>query len=240
MFRFTAILMIIVIIVIGISCKKKTEEKPEVSGAKFNESFGIAMGHFKNLYEPVVIKEDVLLGANEADKLSKQWSNIIKDFSSNPPAKYADKEEWKIWLFDMEGIIKKLNEAINRSDLDGAKNLCYEFMKNVIHLNETTGNLSTKDEIMRFEILAGEMLSALKSGSGDEMKRTLVKMERVQDKLYTSAYPDTAKGREAEFDKMKNDLYDALNDFKFSTSQDREDKLKALIEISHEMFLDFG
>jgi len=240
MYRYIAILLIILIVVIPISCKKKAQEKTEVSGAKFNESFGMAMGHFKNIYESIVIKEDVKLVEDEADTLAKQWSNIIKDFSSNPPAKYADKEAWKIWLFDMEGIIKKLDEAIKKADLDSSKNLCYEFMKNIIHLDETTGNLTSKDEIIRFEILIGEMFTALSGGSGDEMKRTLVKMEQTQDKLYTSPYPDTAKGREADFDKMKNDLYDALNDFKFSSQQDREGKLKELSEISHQMFLEFG
>jgi hypothetical protein len=240
MYRYIALIMIILMIILPIACKKKGEEKTEVSGAKFNESFGTAMGHFKNIYETVVIKEDVKLAEDEADTLARQWETIIKDFSSSPPAKYADKEAWKIWLFDMQGIIKKLNEGIKNGDLDNSKNLCYEFMKNVINLNETTGNLTTKDEIMKFEMLVGEMSTALTSGSGDEMKRTLVKMEQSQDKLYTSPYPDTAKGREADFDKMKNDLYDALNDFKFSTAQDREDKLKALLEISHEMFLEFG
>lgn len=242
MYRFVTIMVVFALtITLPISCKKKEGgEKPQVSGAKFDESYRIALGHFKNIYEIVLTNENIGAGKDDVDKLSQQWKNIINDFASSPPARYADHDAWKIWLFDMEGIIKNLSKAVNEQKTDEAKNLCFEFMKNVINLNETTNNLTPKDEITRFEILAGEMELAMKEGKGDEMKRILVKMETTQDKLYTSTYPETAKGREAEFDRLKNELYDALNDFKFSTPEEREKKFEKVREIAHLMFLEFA
>ena len=59
--------------------------------------------YFKEVYKSIYIDEKIDSDTiNNADKFLSSWQDVSDNFKDNPPGKYADDEDWDIWVEEMK------------------------------------------------------------------------------------------------------------------------------------------
>ncbi len=227
------------VLVFSVGCKKK-EEKEVTKAVKFFEDYDSAMGHFKKVYKAACVDEDISGVAEEASSAYEEWSSLAQNYKDSPPAKYADDKYWTDWLGKMEEAFRAIKEQTDAENVVAVEGACRNIQEYIFELNERTNNISAADEVSQFTVLIYKMEKALDEGDGDEAKRNFRMLKESQDRLYTSPYPESAKGRTEEFDGYKNQIYDLLTEFELAEEEERTEKMSALQEKAEEFYLEFG
>jgi hypothetical protein len=222
----------------ALGCKKK-EEKEGGKGKYFEDYAGV-MDNFKVVYKAACLDQDVSGVKEEAKNAHDSWLRLADNYKDAPPAKYAEDKNWVEWLGKMGDGFQAIDEQTQTGNVSAVEGACRNVQELIFDLDERTNNLSAIDELSQFTLLIYRMEKALNEGNGDEAKRNFRMLKESQDRLYTSPYPDSAKGRTEEFDQSKNKVYDLLNEFELADKEKRPEKLAALKQKAEEFYLEFG
>jgi len=226
-------------LVFAMGCKKKEEKEGGVKGKYFEDYAGV-MEHFKVVYKAGCVDKDVSGVKEEAKNTYDSWVSLADNYKDAPPSKYAEDKNWVEWLAKMGDAFKAIDEQTQAGNASAVEGACRNVQELIFDLDERTNNLSAADELSQFTLLIYKMEKALNEGNGDEAKRNFRMLKESQDRLYTSPYPDSAKGRTEEFDQNKDKVYDLLNEFELAKKDRRQEKLAALKQKAEEFYLDFG
>jgi hypothetical protein len=241
--KFITLLLLISIVFVINGCKK-SEEKDNGNGGEVNykEEYNDAIQYLKEIYKSTFINGEINEKTIEnGKKYEKKWENIADNFKDNPPGKYADDEEWGVWIDKMIAGAEELNQEISNNDVQTTKQQIRDIQQLILELDERNNDISAIDEIIQFDIYVDETMEAFENKDGDKLKRLFTKMDNSLSRLFTTVTPDTARDNEDEFNTMKNDLYDRFGDFEQAPNREKRlENLKQLKKTSNEFYYKFG
>jgi hypothetical protein len=235
---------LVILIISAFGCGKKKAEGPgtgETAAAADVAKFEEGYADFREAVRYVSLTPDKEKAAEAAGRGEIAFGEVKSTWPEEPPRDFEGDNEWADRIDSLTKTMADVKNQVNTDDFDGAKASILEGQKLLLALHEKNNINTAGDEAVRLLIIADEMELAFREKRFNDMKHIMPNMREAQKNFFGSTMPPSARGREDQFDDLKDKVYDGVE--KFAEAPDRETRsaeLSELIKVTTEFYVEFG
>jgi hypothetical protein len=237
-------LALIAVLAFAFGCgKKKTDgdgtAETAAGGdiAKFDE--GVA--NFREAIRFVSLTPDKAKAAEAAGLAEEAMGEVKAGWPTDPPEKFEGDNDWANRITSLTKIMGDVATQAEAEEFTEAEASILEAQKLLLQLHEKNNINTAGDEAVRLLVIADEMDLAFQEKRFNDMKHIMPNMREAQKNFFGSTMPPSASGREDEFDDLKDNVYDGVEEFAEAPDRDtRGAALDNLINTTTEFYVEFG
>ncbi len=242
--RALVFISVTMLIALCFGCAKKRKEEPgtaetgaAVDIAKFDEAYA----DFREAIRYVSLSPNKEKAAEAAGLSEAAFGEVKRAWPEDPPEEFEGDSGWADRIASLTKIMADIKNQVEADRFDDAKASILEAQKLILELHEKNNVNTAGDEAVRLLVIADEMALAFQEKRFNDMKHIMPNMREAQKNFFGSTMPPSARGRENEFDDLKDKVYDGVE--KFAEAPDpetRRSELDELIKVATEFYVEFG
>jgi hypothetical protein len=238
--RALVVISVIALIALCFGCAKKKKEAPataETGAAVDIAKFDEACANFREAIRYVALTPDKEKAAEAAGLSEEAFGEVKRAW----PEELEGDTGWADRIASLTKIMGDIKNQVGADRFEDAKASILEGQKLILELHEKNNVNTAGDEAVRLLVIADEMALAFREKRFNDMKHIMPNMREAQKNFFGSTMPPSARGRENEFDDLKDKVYDGVE--KFAEAPDpetRRSELDELIKVTTEFYVEFG
>ncbi len=242
--RAVVLISVIALMALCFGCAKKKKEAPataETGAAVGIAKFDEACANFREAIRYVALTPNKEKAAEAAGLSEEAFGEVKRAWPEEPPDEFEGDTGWADRIASLTKIMGDIKNQIEADQVKDAEASILEGQKLILELHEKNNVNTAGDEAVRLLVIADEMSLAFQEKRFNDMKHIMPNMREAQKNFFGSTMPPSARGRENEFDDLKDKVYDGVE--KFAEAPDpetRRSELAGLIKIATEFYVEFG
>jgi hypothetical protein len=235
---------VIALVALCFGCAKKKKEAPataETGAAVDIAKFDEACANFREAIRYVALTPNKEKAAEAAGLSEEAFGEVKRAWPQEPPDEFEADTGWADRIASLTKIMGDIKNQIEADQVKDAEASILEGQKLILELHEKNNVNTAGDEAVRLLVIADEMALAFREKRFNDMKHIMPNMREAQKNFFGSTMPPSARGRENEFDDLKDKVYDGVE--KFAEAPDpetRRSELDELIKVTTEFYVEFG
>ncbi|HUV86155.1 MAG TPA: hypothetical protein VMX79_03495 [bacterium] len=235
---------VVILLIIAFGCAKKKVEAPgtsETAGvtdiAKFDEGYA----GLREAIRYTSLTPNKGKAAEAAGRSEEAFGEVKRAWPEEPPEEFQGDTEWGDHIASLTKIMGDIKNQVGADQFEEARVSALEAQKIILALHEKNNVNTAGDEAVRLLVISYEMDLAFREKRFNDMKHIMPSMREAQKNFFGSTMPPSARGREAEFDDLKDKAYDGVENF--ADAPDPETRwaaLDGLIKTTTEFYVEFG
>jgi len=241
--RYLPVIVLVIAVGSFIGCGDKEEngDGGELTGPGKFESYEHAVADTKALADYAVLKKDKGLATSAAEEAGASWEDVKTNFPMDPPAKFEADTEWPERVDTLIRLTADTGEQAGTEDFEAAEASIREIQKQLLDLHDMNKISTAGDEVIRLLILTDQLIVAFEENRDEDAKHVMTKIFESQQNFFGAPIPDEARDRQDEFDNMKDEVYDSIEEMQ--DAPNREERIKKMSEmktVMTEFWVEFG
>lgn len=226
--------------------KKKTggddgKGTPEGNGGANVEKFDEGTAAFREAVKYISVTPDKAKATEAAGRAEAAFGEVAKAYAGEPPERYQGDNDWGTRITTLKKLMGDIKGQVSADKTAEAEASILETQKQLLQLDEKSKINTAGDEAIRLLVLCEQMDKTLREKRFNDMKHLMPSMREAQKNFFGSSVPPSARGREDDFDKAKDDVYEGVEMFAEAENPEaRASALKNLTTATRKFYVEFG